>query len=88
MSETDSVYGDVIEQALYNTVLGGMNYEGNRFFYVNPLESVPEVCRDNTQRHHVKPNGRNGLHVHAVLLILHALSEDYGIIFIQLQKIG
>ena len=45
MSETDSVYGDVIEQALYNTVLGGMNYEGNRFFYVNPLESVPEVCR-------------------------------------------
>lgn len=55
MSETDSVYGDVIEQALYNTVLGGMNYEGNRFFYVNPLESVPEVCRDNTQRHHVKP---------------------------------
>lgn len=55
MSETDSVYGDVMEQALYNTVLGGMNYEGNRFFYVNPLESVPEVCRDNTQRHHVKP---------------------------------
>ena len=33
--ETDSVYGDVMEQALYNTVLGGMNYEGNRFFYVN-----------------------------------------------------
>ena len=55
MTETDSTYGDVIEQALYNTVLGGMNYEGNRFFYVNPLESVPEVCYDNTQRHHVKP---------------------------------
>lgn len=52
---SDSVYGDVIEQALYNTVLGGMNYEGNRFFYVNPLESIPEVCRSNTERFHVKP---------------------------------
>ena len=54
-TETSSAYGDVIEQALYNTVLGGMNYEGNRFFYVNPLESVPKVCRDNPERYHVKP---------------------------------
>lgn len=54
-AETDSVYADVMEQALYNTVLGGMNYEGNRFFYVNPLESVPKVCRENPQRYHVKP---------------------------------
>lgn len=52
--ETDSVYGDVMEQALYNTVLGGMNYEGNRFFYVNPLEAVPEVCGANPERHHVR----------------------------------
>ena len=51
--ETDSVYGDVMEQALYNTVLGGMNYEGNRFFYVNPLEAVPEVSKANPERHHV-----------------------------------
>ena len=54
-AETDSVYADVMEQALYNTVLGGMNYEGNRFFYVNPLESVPKVCKENPQRYHVKP---------------------------------
>ena len=53
-TENDSVYADVMEQALYNTVLGGMNYEGNRFFYVNPLESVPQVCSDNTERNHVK----------------------------------
>ena len=52
--ETDAVYGDVMEQALYNTVLGGMNYEGNRFFYVNPLESVPAVCEANPERHHVR----------------------------------
>ena len=43
-TEVDRTYADVMEQALYNTVLGGMNYEGNRFFYVNPLEVVPENC--------------------------------------------
>lgn len=48
-------YGDVIERALYNTVLAGMNYEGNRFFYVNPLEVVPDTCKANTERNHVKP---------------------------------
>lgn len=53
--EADSVYADVMEQALYNTVLGGMNYEGNRFFYVNPLEVVPETCLGNTEHNHVKP---------------------------------
>lgn len=54
-SEVHRTYGDVLEQALYNTVLGGMNYEGNRFFYVNPLEVVPETCYGNTERNHVKP---------------------------------
>lgn len=54
-SEADGVYGDVMEQALYNTVLGGMNYEGNRFFYVNPLAVVPKACESNTERNHVKP---------------------------------
>ena len=54
LADVNSKYADVIEQALYNTVLGGMNYEGNRFFYVNPLEMVPEICDGNTERHHVK----------------------------------
>ena len=53
-NEADGIYGDVMEQALYNTVLGGMNYEGNRFFYVNPLAVVPEACENNTERNHVK----------------------------------
>lgn len=55
-NEVDRVYADVMEQALYNTVLGGMNYEGNRFFYVNPLQVVPETCLGNTERNHVKPD--------------------------------
>ena len=35
----DAKYVDVAEAALYNNVLAGVNLEGNRFFYVNPLES-------------------------------------------------
>ena len=36
-------YGDIMEQALYNTVLAGMQLDGRRFFYVNPLEAVPGI---------------------------------------------
>ena len=35
----DAKYVDVAEAALYNNVLAGVNIEGNRFFYVNPLEA-------------------------------------------------
>lgn len=35
----DSKYADVMERALYNGVLSGINLAGDRFFYVNPLES-------------------------------------------------
>ncbi len=32
-------YFDVLERALYNGALAGISLSGNRFFYVNPLES-------------------------------------------------
>ena len=35
----DAKYVDMAEISLYNNVLGGMNLEGNRFFYVNVLEA-------------------------------------------------
>ncbi len=35
----DAKYMDVAEVALLNNVLAGVNLEGNRFFYVNPLEA-------------------------------------------------
>lgn len=35
----DARFIDVAEIALYNNVLAGVNLEGNRFFYVNPLEA-------------------------------------------------
>lgn len=36
-------YGDIMEQSLYNTVLAGMQLDGRRFFYVNPLEAIPGI---------------------------------------------
>lgn len=36
-------YADVMERAFYNTVLAGMQLDGKRFFYVNPLEVIPGV---------------------------------------------
>ena len=35
----DAKYADVVERSLYNGVLVGINLAGDRFFYVNPLES-------------------------------------------------
>lgn len=32
-------HADVMERALYNAVLGGVSLSGDRFFYINPLES-------------------------------------------------
>ncbi len=36
-------YSDVMERAFYNTALAGMQLDGTKFFYVNPLEVVPGV---------------------------------------------
>ena len=48
-------YADVMEQALYNTVLAGMSLDGRSFFYVNPLEAVPAACRADVRLEHVQP---------------------------------
>lgn len=53
--EPNRCYADVIEKALYNNVLAGMSLDGKRFFYVNPLEVVPEACEKNGTKMHVKP---------------------------------
>lgn len=51
----DGRYADVIERALYNSVLSGMSLDAKRFFYVNPLEVVPEACEKDDRLRHVKP---------------------------------
>lgn len=37
----NSEYADVMERVLYNALPAGMSLNGNRFFYVNPLEVYP-----------------------------------------------
>lgn len=51
----DSRYGDVMERALFNGVISGMSLDGQRFFYVNPLEVVPQSSEKDYNKFHVKP---------------------------------
>ena len=51
----DARYADVVERALYNTVLAGIALDGKGFFYVNPLEVWPASCMERTSKEHVKP---------------------------------
>lgn len=53
--EVKSEYADVLERALYNTVIAGMARDGRHFFYVNPLEVWAPACEHNPGKHHVKP---------------------------------
>lgn len=53
--EIDSQYADVMERALYNTVLAAMALDGRSFFYVNPLEVYPEACEKDFGKQHIKP---------------------------------
>lgn len=51
----DASYIDIVERALYNTVLAGIALDGKSFFYVNPLEVWPDSCLERTSKEHVKP---------------------------------
>lgn len=53
--ESDAEYADVMERALYNTVISGMALDGRHFFYVNPLEVVPAKSAKDPGKSHVKP---------------------------------
>ena len=51
----DATYYDAVERALCNTVLAGISAEGDKYFYVNPLEVWPDNCLAGTSMAHVKP---------------------------------
>ncbi|MFY9494819.1 MAG: beta-L-arabinofuranosidase domain-containing protein [Limnochordia bacterium] len=53
--EPKAEYADVLERALFNGVLSGISLDGQRFFYVNPLEVVPEVISRRRDHFHVRP---------------------------------
>lgn len=53
--EVKGEYADVMEQALYNCVLAGMQLDGKRFFYVNPLEVIPGISGEAVTHRHTLP---------------------------------
>ena len=53
--EKKSEYADTMERALYNCVLAGMQLDGTRFFYVNPLEAVPSISGQAVSLRHALP---------------------------------
>ncbi|GHT94539.1 hypothetical protein FACS1894141_1390 [Spirochaetia bacterium] len=50
----DSKYADVMERALYNSVISGISLDGTEYFYVNPLEAQSDASQYNHNKAHVK----------------------------------
>ena len=53
--ERNRKYADIMERALYNGVLAGMQLDGTRFFYVNPLETLPGISGEAKTHKHALP---------------------------------
>ncbi|MBO1514566.1 glycoside hydrolase family 127 protein [Metabacillus bambusae] len=53
--EVNRKYSDVLETALYNGTISGMDLDGKKFFYVNPLEVQPEASEKRNDKKHIKP---------------------------------
>ncbi len=53
--ELNSEYADVMEKALYNGVLSGISLDGEKYFYVNPLEVWPEATEKRHDHRDVEP---------------------------------
>lgn len=53
--EKNGRYGDEMERALYNCVIAGMQLDGKKFFYVNPLESLPGISGVAVTHRHALP---------------------------------
>lgn len=52
--KADRKYSDVMELALFNGILSGIALDGKSFFYVNPLEVIPEACKKDERKMHIK----------------------------------
>ena len=53
--EIDGRYADQMELQLFNGALAGMQLDGQRYFYVNPLEVNPRTARLRKDMRHVLP---------------------------------
>ncbi|MCL2866432.1 MAG: glycoside hydrolase family 127 protein [Clostridia bacterium] len=52
---------DLLERQLFNNILAGIQLDGTRFFYVNPLEVIPSISGAAPAHKHVQPQ-RPGWH--------------------------
>lgn len=52
-NDVNGEYGDIMELAFHNTVLAGIQLDGRRFFYVNPLEVIPGITGVSPTHRHV-----------------------------------
>ena len=59
LTNPDGKYSDVMERTLYNGILSGISLDGTHFFYVNPLEVVPEAVKIDHFKSHVKLERQN-----------------------------
>lgn len=57
--DKNSIYADTMEKALYNCVLAGMELDGKKFFYVNPLEVIPGISGEAVTHRHALPQRPN-----------------------------
>ena len=53
--KADGSYADVLEREIYNGIISGIQLDGKRFFYVNPLEVNPGVSGKIHGHQHVLP---------------------------------
>lgn len=53
--ESNARYADIVELALYNGVLSGIQLDGTKYFYVNPLEVWPDRSNKRHDMIHVRP---------------------------------
>ena len=53
--EADGKYADVMERELYNGIISGIQLDGKRYFYVNPLEVQPGTSGKIFGYRHVLP---------------------------------
>lgn len=54
-NELKGEYADIMEQALYNGIISGMQLDGKKFFYVNPLETELGISGKLHGHRHVLP---------------------------------
>lgn len=54
-NQIKGAYADVMERALYNGIISGMQLDGKKFFYVNPLETEPGISGKLYGHKHVLP---------------------------------